>query len=185
MGSVSSVPAAFENFFEFLGREKLDHLEIFASLEHGFEKWLQLEFAAWAMDKYKLEAYEDIDLEYAVQLDRRRVGDKKQKQCDVWLRAPHEKYHFVELKVCWHGGAKKWPISCGDDLWFMSRLRFRYEKAASGSVVVLGMGFQEGESWEEVRSIIREEAELLEDHQLSRTGLIGDSISWDVWTHSY
>ncbi|MFI5297582.1 MAG: hypothetical protein ACHREM_05740 [Polyangiales bacterium] len=157
--------------------------------QNGFEGWLKLEFLMWLSDRRSVAVGgpgADVGLEYKARLDGRSDSDGDEwKQCDMWIRAPDGLFHYIEFKTPFaNGNAGKMLRGAGADYWYMRRLRAGYEQAATGSAIVLGVGFDE-KRWTTAREHVRGAAGIEPNSPPNRTGLLGKAIRYDVWTYEY
>lgn len=193
MAFVDDIADEFELFSNWLAENRREAIREIENLRNGFEGWIKLEFYFWltTIRKARLEADKDVGLEYNVQLDQRfRQMDKAQKRCDLWVRASGSvvRYHYVELKVPFYNqNSKKVLSSAANDVWYMARLKRAKEQVASGSAIILGVGFEE-EVWREAMSYLKEHyGDALRESQKRKEGTIGSSnkIRWRVISQLY
>ncbi len=186
MAPVPTIADAFDEFTRCLTAARPNRIDLIGDLDNGFEGWLKLEFFAWLVEHYQCVPGVDVGLEYKVRLDQRRAVDKIVKCCDLWVRGPTpERVHYVELKAPFaNTNAGKVLTSAADDFWYMGRLRARFEAAATGNIIVLGVGFDE-RSWRRGRESIRARAQLCQEYEVTRSGELSSRVRWDVWTHDY
>lgn len=189
MPAVDQVATAFAEFARWLADNRTLAVATIAIVPNGFEGWLKFEFLMWLREHQHL-AIEgltgDAGLEYKVSLDPASddTGDVW-KQCDLWVRATRGGFHYVELKAPFaNKNSGKMLASAGYDFWYMSRLRATEEEAASGSAIVVGVGFDD-DRWEASRARVRRAAGISSRVKPVRTGTIGDGIRFDVWTKTY
>lgn len=147
---IYNVTATFQSFLNDLSIRRAADLQRLSQLKNGFEGWLKIEFYLWLIAQYELEPdNEDIGLEYKVWLDqRRRQMDRDTKQCDLWVREANGRgFHYIELKVPFaNTNQGKMMLSASDDFWYMSRLLASNQSVATGSSILLGVGFTD-ERW--------------------------------------
>ncbi len=146
MPGITHVASAFKAFLTDLQARRAVDLPELSRLRNGFEGWLKIELYLWLIERYGLQATADVGLEYKVWLDQRRAQmDRKTKQCDLWVRdAEGRGFHYIELKVPFaNNNQGKLFLSASDDFWYMSRLLAADQSAATGSAILLGVGFAE------------------------------------------
>lgn len=189
MPGITNVADEFEAFSHSL-REREGVLTSLAALNNGFEGWLKLEFFFWLIRHHRLDATaEDVGMEYKVALDRRFASmDRPTKQCDLWFRAADEsRFHYIELKAPFaNANQGKMLQSASDDYWYMSRLRGSTEQVASGSAILLGIGFSE-ENWTNHALAVQDYAGMPDDRTSARIDCLDDAemVRWAVLTTDY
>lgn len=154
MPGIADVATEFEAFMKSWEDERADLPSAIGALANGFEGWLKFEFYLWLIRERGLrgpsdEHWSDVGVEYKVALDQRWAGtNHKTKQCDLWIRDRDEaRYHFIELKVPFcNANQGKMFKRAGNDFRYMSRLRTQAEGAATGSVIIVGVNFDQ-ERW--------------------------------------
>ncbi len=186
---IDEVAVEFASFCSYLESERAIHMDALAQLGNGFEGWLKIEFVLWlaarglAVAVREGEVHADIGVEYKFSLDQRRKEmDREQKQCDVWIRSAKNPrlFHYLELKVPFAGVNTKTLMGAGDDLWYVTRPRKTWEQAATGSVIVVGVGFDEP-GWTGACQLVSTHAHgAFMDP--SGKGTIGGGLRWAVWT---
>lgn len=201
MAGIVDVGEEFRAFCTWLGGERAGTVEALGKLANGFEGWLKIEWLMWLHTQRGLrlgpdpvDPYAEVGAEYPAKLDQRHGGmDKETKRVDLWIKdaGSPPRYHYVEIKAPFENqNADKLLDGAGDDLWYVTRLRKKYEQCASGSLVVLGVGFDD-ENWE--RALIRMLARAankrtnadgmpLPNGNMTAHGMLGDRIRWCVWT---
>lgn len=190
MRGIDNVGVAFKAFMSSIGTEQK---EIISTLNNGFEGWLKIEFYTWLIREndlnYTAEHYHDRDagMEYTIALDQRfTANDRTTKQCDLWVRNGQTiNYHYIELKAPFaNTNQGKLMQSAADDFWYMSRLKASTERAATGSAIVLGVGFSD-EQWQKHIEYIGSYSGLsFELTQCDKTNE-AEAINWAVLTHQY
>jgi hypothetical protein len=180
---VKDVVEEFEAFAGSLEESKVAELGLLAN---GFEGWLKVEWYISMKKKFSLAPGREIGLEYSVALDRRRSGmDIHSKRCDLWVRSadPAETYHYVELKAPFDNqNSTKMLDSAGYDAWYLSRMR-RGEQAATGTAIVLGVGYEDLR-WAEAVERVRSAAGFATEYAV-QSHRIGPSVRWCAFTHDY
>lgn len=184
MMHVVNVSSEFGEFCTWLAKNREGAVETIGRLANGFEGWLKVEFLMWLTSKgFVLD--EDVGIEYKVKLDPTvDVGEDQWKQCDLWIRADRDRYHYIELKAPFaNRNSGKMMRAAGYDLWYMSRLRAREERVATGNAIVVGVGFSD-ENWDRARARVRESAGI-ESTVHPTAGQLLKVIRYDVWTKEY
>jgi len=187
MATIKSVADTFQEFSDWLCKERPSQVQLVGRLANGFEGWLKVEFLGWLVNQRGMTPGVDAGLEYKASLDQRASDvDRDETCCDLWVCGPTESdVHYVELKTPFcNPNAGKLFRSAGIDLLNVSRLHRVYERASTGSVIVFGVGFDD-ETWAKGRELLRDAAKLDAYFQFSSTGKLSPHIRWDVWTHTY
>ncbi|MGE8501563.1 MAG: hypothetical protein ACN6P1_04935 [Pseudomonas sp.] len=151
MPGITHVADTFQAFLNDLQDRRTPALNQLSRLRNGFEGWFKIELYLWLAERYGLQPQTDVGVEYKVWLDQRRGQmDRETKQCDLWAHdAESNGYHYIELKVPFANNNRgKMLLSASDDFWYMSRLLAADQSAASGSVILIGVGFDE-QTWKQ------------------------------------
>lgn len=186
MAGIESVGLSFQEFARWFSRSRGSYGPVLAGLCNGFEGWLKIEFYRWLVTERGLAANVDVLLEPKVKLDQRARPGRDEKSCDMKiLTADGRRFHFVELKAPFANfNSGKVLKGAGRDLWYVKHLRAKAERAATGSAVVVGVGFDE-EHWNRGRATLRQAAFVPADFEVADTGRLAGGLRWDVWTHAY
>lgn len=193
MPGIADVATEFEAFMKSWENER-DYLpSSIGALANGFEGWLKFEFYLWLIRKHGLrgpseEHYSDVGVEYKVALDQRwSAMDCKTKQCDLWIRDQDEtRYHFIELKVPFCNTNKgKMFASASNDFWYMSRLKAQAEKAATGSVIIVGVNFEQAQWEEQVATVETSAGDLRHTTRAGGEVCGAQGLRWAVLTTHY
>lgn len=186
---VTAVADEFAAFARWLVTDRPGVVPRIAQLRNGFEGWIKVEWLMWltAHRTPPLTLHHDVGVEYSLALDGTADGmDRHTKRCDIWMRNAGDHFHYVELKAPFcNTNAGKVLISAGNDLWYMSRIRQSYERAASGSAIVLGVGFAEHSSWVDAVHRVQRQAGLPEDMTAATHGTLGEAVQWCALTKVY
>ncbi|MBW7900910.1 MAG: hypothetical protein H3C26_05510 [Rhodocyclaceae bacterium] len=187
---------AFEAFFEeaIVERGLIDKL---MEIENGFEGWLKLEFYFWLIKRYNLSRSKDeIGMEWKTQLNKKASDYKKTKQCDLWVcdinNPDDERYHYIEIKAPFNNDNRGKMLhgdnlSASSDLWYISRIeagKKALQYPLSGSVIILGVGFDATE-WKEAVKDIKKYANIPLREKLIEEDKRHEKIRWAVLTHDY
>ncbi|HWT70108.1 MAG TPA: hypothetical protein VN214_13420 [Pseudomonas sp.] len=193
MPGISNVATAFRDFMQSWEEER-DYLpSSIGALANGFEGWLKFEFYFWLIRARDLRGPHDgwmgdVGVEYKVALDQRWADmDIPKKQCDMWVRDHDEqRFHFIELKAPFaNNNQGKMFESAAKDYWYMTRLKAQAEKVATGSVIILGVNFDEAR-WERHLQQVEEYAGYVE-HSSKDFGVVPgvEGLRWAVLTMHY
>ncbi len=193
MAGIESVAAEFRSFMESWENERQHLPSAISVLGNGFEGWLKFEFYFWLIHRRGLRGPHDgwlgdVGVEYKVALDQRHYAmDFHTKQCDLWVRdIDEEHFHFIELKAPFaNANQGKLFESAASDYWYMTRLKAREEKVASGSVIILGVGF-ELPRWEHHLKMVEEYAGSIERSSRDLGEVSGiEGLRWAVLSMHY
>ncbi|MGN8342789.1 hypothetical protein ACLEJQ_04160 [Pseudomonas sp. SMV71] len=193
MAGIQDVAAAFSEFMQSWQQERHYLPSSISVLGNGFEGWLKFEFYFWLIRARGLRGPHDgwmgdVGVEYKVALDQRwSQMDIVTKQCDLWIRDQDEqRFHFIELKAPFaNGNQGKLFESAARDYWYMTRLKAQAEKVATGSVIILGVSFEETR-WEEHLQRVEEYAGYVEQSSKASGVVPGvDGLRWAVLTMHY
>ncbi|MGN8273740.1 hypothetical protein [Pseudomonas sp. SMN5] len=193
MAGIQDVAAAFGEFMQSWQQERHYLPSSISALGNGFEGWLKFEFYFWLIRARGLRGPHDgwmgdVGVEYKVALDQRwSQMDIVTKQCDLWIRDQDEqRFHFIELKAPFaNGNQGKLFESAARDYWYMTRLKAQAEKVATGSVIILGVNFEETR-WEEHLQRVEEYAGYVEQSSKASGVVPGvDGLRWAVLTMHY
>lgn len=193
MTGIQDVAAAFGEFMQSWQQERNYLPSAVSALGNGFEGWLKFEFYFWLIRARGLRGPHDgwlgdVGVEYKVALDQRWAQmDIATKQCDLWVRDHDEKrFHFIELKAPFaNNNQGKLFESAAKDYWYMTRLKAQAEKVATGSVIILGVNFDEAR-WEAHLQGVEEYAGYVE-HSSKAAGVVPgvQGLRWAVLTMQY
>jgi hypothetical protein len=131
------------DFFQHLGKKSKDIVHI-ANLQCGFEKWLQLEFIFWAINKFNLipmnvgnnhknNYRHGIGIEHYTELES---PNRKWKMIDIWVNPIKNKFYYIEFKSIvkdWNEG--KQISSWVDDFNNLQLIHEDYEPFGVASVL--------------------------------------------------
>ena len=200
MPGIDDVSSEFNDFIDYMRRKRLTQLDGLSKVVNGIEGWIKVEFYLWlttARPSGRLaptvaDTEGDAGMEYKVALDRGAQGmDRERKQCDLWIRssADSSRYHYVELKCVFsQWNTPKMLRSAGDDLWYMRNLDPGPDASpASGSAIVLGVGFADQAAWDGAKELVLRHAGLPEDVVRKPDGRITDdgALRWMSFTHRF
>lgn len=193
MAGIDNVATAFRDFMQSWSEERAYLPSSISALANGFEGWLKFEFYFWLIRKHGLRGPHDgwmgdVGVEYKVALDQRWAEmDILTKQCDLWVRDHDEqRFHFVELKAPFaNGNQGKMFESAAKDYWYMTRLKAQAEKAATGSVIIFGVNFDQVR-WEHHLQRVEEYAGFVE-YSSKVTGEVPGvgGLRWAILTMHY
>ncbi|WP_325985891.1 hypothetical protein VP719_14055 [Pseudomonas protegens] len=193
MPGIDSVATEFRAFLKSWEQERPHLPSALSVLGNGFEGWLKFEFYFWLIQHRGLAGPRDgwlgdVGVEYKVALDQRWSDmDIHHKQCDLWIRdADKRRFHFIELKAPFaNANQGKLFISASDDYWYMTRLKAKEEKVASGSVIIFGVGFTE-DKWTKHLKAVEEYTGWVE-HASRDIGEVPEveNLRWAVLTMHY
>jgi hypothetical protein len=186
LAGVASVAEAFEEFARWLNKEHSEKALQLTEIANGFEGWLKIEFLLWLARREgcgcRLGGPDpDVGVEYKLAAG----GEAERKQCDLWVRSSRaDRFHYVEFKAPFaNKNAPKMLRWAGTDLWYMANIHAAAEQAASGSTIIVGVGFNAAQ-WEVGRECVRTIAKR-PGLEPAAAGTIAKAIRWDVWTVTY
>ncbi|MGV8919793.1 MAG: hypothetical protein ACOH2R_18650 [Pseudomonas sp.] len=193
MTGINNVATAFRDFMQSWEEER-DYLpSSISALANAFEGWLKFEFYFWLTRFRSLRGPHDgwmgdVGVESKVALDQRWAQmDIVTKQCDLWVRDHDEKrFHFIELKAPFaNANQGKMFQSAAKDYWYMTRLKAKAEKVATGSVIIFGVNFEKVR-WEHHLQRVEEYAGNVE-HSSKACGVVPgvEGLRWAVLTMHY